>query len=342
MDVFTQEVREDSDILAVRDRARVISEELGYDVTQQLQISTAVFELAKCILDDKKGGTITFSIVSEDDSLSLEITGLDENIHMTPSEKDELLAGSGDSTALRGVTAIKRLMDSFDIDNESDKGTIYHLTKRKSQGTNQLARNIVSFLNKRFSNRPDPTVSDEVNQQNQNLLQTLSLYEETNQKLKAANKELLRLKQELESSNQELQDRSTELQETVLDLGDRTSEVEAQNRRLSAVLEIIQQGVLVTDRSGEVTHANQLFLDTFSRRKDEVVGLMKSDLYKIIAPSTGLSETEWAQFQSRLEKEPKLPYELAYTSGSSRESICRISPILDKDERFLGRIWLFE
>lgn len=342
MDVYSLEIREDKDILAARDRARVISEELGYDITQQLQISTSVFELGKNILEHGKGGGITFAISSSEDVLSLEVTGHDNGPGLTDDQIHDLLTTRG-GAALRGIPAMKRMMDSVEIVSDPGHGTTIRMVKRKPHSTQNLARNIVSYLNKRFSSRKEPTISEELRKQNQNLVQTLSLYEEKNQELQEANRELLLLKQQLEKSNEELQLRTTELQEAILSLGDRTSEVEAQNRRFSAVLQKMSEGVVITDRSGVVTHANENMFAWLDLAEDEVVNLGKQDWFKLLGGHLEMNAQEWNRQQNALEKQPQET--AVFSLRSDREGspeTCRVSPILDRDGKMLGRIWLFE
>ena len=54
MEIFSLDIQEDRDILAARDRARVICDELGFAVTQQLQANHVGFELGKNILEHGK------------------------------------------------------------------------------------------------------------------------------------------------------------------------------------------------------------------------------------------------------------------------------------------------
>ncbi|MGC9328647.1 MAG: ATP-binding protein, partial [Candidatus Hinthialibacter sp.] len=240
----------------MRDRARVICEELGFSVTQQLQVTTAVFELGKNILEHGGGGEIDFSLQTDGDILTLEVIGKDVGPGISDEEIEELLkTGSSKSTANRGIPAMKRLMDSIEIESEPGAGAIIRLSKQRAKSAKNLAQNIVGFLQDKFKTRNKLTLSEELRKQNINLVQTLSLYEEKNDELQKKNKELLDLKQQLENSNAELHNRTAELQEALLSLGDRTSELEAQNRRFTAVMEQIPGGVVITDRSGVVTKA---------------------------------------------------------------------------------------
>lgn len=345
MELFSIAIKEDKDILAARDRARVICEELSFTITQQLQIITSVFELGKNILEHGKGGTITFSLLTEDDTIALEVVGVDDGPGMTEEEIEEVLkTGSGKPTANRGIPAMKRLMDSLDIESEPNAGTTIRMIKKKSKSTKNLASNFVGFLQEKFSSRKNPTLSEELRKQNINLVQSLSLYEEKNEELERKNKELLDLKKQLEKSNAELHDRTAELQEALLSLGDRTSELEAQNRRFTAVLEQMPVGVVITDRSGVVTKANHRFYHLLGMEDGNIEELRKLDWYSFLQKHTELGNDQWNQWTKDLENNPSTTHQLTLKSEKKPANLvsCRTVPILDGEKKFLGRVWIFE
>ncbi|MDP8243429.1 MAG: PAS domain-containing protein [Candidatus Hinthialibacter antarcticus] len=341
MDIFSQGISEEKDILAARDRARIISEEMGYGVTQQLQISTAVFELGKNILEHGGGGEITFAILTEDDSLALEVEGRDDGPGLSEEQADEMLKSSGSSTALRGIPAMKRMMDKIEIESEPGAGTLIRLLKKKPDTAKTLARNIVSFFNKKFSSRKSPSISEEMRAQNQNLVQTLSLFEEKNEELKKTNQALLDLKQELEGSNDELQQRTTELQDALLSLGDRTTELEAQNRRFTALMKLMNDGVAITDRSGAVTHANALVCEWLETAEPELQELSKSDWLELLGSHWSDTERDWKTLQSELQETPANEQQFQLTTKQKFRLQCRTSPMQDQDGKVLGRLWFF-
>ncbi|MBN2328370.1 MAG: ATP-binding protein [Candidatus Omnitrophica bacterium] len=345
MELFSLLIKKDKDILAARDRARVICEELGFSVTQQLQVTTAVFELGKNILEHGGGGEIDFSLQSDGDTLSLEVLGKDVGPGISEEEIEDLLkTGSSKSTANRGIPAMKRLMDSIEIESEPGAGTTIRLIKQKTKSAKTLAKNIVSFLQDKFTARNKLTLSEELRKQNINLVQTLSLYEEKNDELQKKNKELLDLKQQLEDSNAELHNRTAELQEALLSLGDRTSELEAQNRRFTAVMEQIPGGVVITDRSGVVTKANRRFYSQFGMEGETVEEIQKMDWYSFLARFKNVSEDEWNKLTISWDNQPTQVHttSLQTQNNQSQTIQCRTVPILDAEQKVLGRIWIFE
>ena len=345
MKIYSHEIQDEKDILSARDRVRLICEELGFDVTQQLQVTTSVFELGKNILEHGGGGSISFSLITDDDTFLLEVEGNDQGPGLTEEKQEELLQSKGSSqTALRGIAAMKRLMDSIAIESEPGQGTTIRLQKRKPVASKNLARNVVDFLQKKFSSRQNPTLSEELRMQNLNLVQTLSLYEEKNQELETTNKELLDLKHQLEESNAELHNRTAELQEALLSLGDRTTEFAAQNRRFFSLLRHIPFGVVITDRSGLVSLANENFYTLFQTNEEEFTGKTRSEFLSFLGQCSVLSEAEWTKIFVSMDEQPQKEYtfQLTVNQAETKTIECRTIPIQNGDKRIYGRLWFFE
>lgn len=345
MEIYSIDIQEEKDILASRDRARVICEELGFGTTEQLQVTTSVFELCKNILEHGKGGKISFSLLTEDKDLILQVEGEDNGPGFTEEQKNELLTTKrGVSTALRGIPAMKRLMDTIEIESEPGEGTHIRLTKKKKESTKTLARNIVNFFQDKFSSRKNPTLFEELRMQNLNLVQTLSLFEEKNKELGQTNQQLLQLKKELESSNGKLQERTAELQEALLDLGDRTTELEAKNRSFSAVLKEMSQGMVITDRSGSVTIANPRFLELFELDQEKAQDLSKQEFLSLLGKYHSEPNTKWSIITHQIDNQPKQTHNfiLENLPNQSNSIACKSTPILDEDDKLVGRLWFFE
>ncbi|MEW6235664.1 MAG: ATP-binding protein [Candidatus Omnitrophota bacterium] len=343
MEIYAQEIQEEKDILAARDRARVICEELGFGTTEQLQVSTSVFELGKNILEHGKGGRISFSLQTEGSGLSLEVEGVDQGPGLTNEQIKDLLSSTGSSTALRGVQAMKRLMDSIVLESEPGEGTHIRLIKKKKEPPKTLARNIVGFFQEKFSSRKNPTLSEELRIQNINLLQTLSLFEEKNKELERINKELLDVKKELEKSNSNLQERTAELQEALLSLGDRTTELEANERRFAAVLDKMSQGVAITDRSGVVIIANPRFLEIFSLQIEETLETTKVGWFALLGRFYDNPSENWNKIVANMDANPHEVHSFVLKTAAipPGTAACRMSPIVDEDDKIVGRLWIF-
>ena len=342
MELFSQTIKTQKDILAVRDRSRVICEELGFGVPQQLQVTTSVFELGKNILAHAGEGTIVLSILTEGDTPSLQIEGVDQGKGMDEETIKELLESKSSTKVLRGIPAMKRLMDEIEIESDPEHGTTIRMIKRRSEAAKSIAKNIVNFLQEKFSSRKRTTLSEEVNQQNTYLAQTLSLYEEKNQELEKTNQKLMELKKELEVSNAELQERSTELQEALLSLGDRTTELESQNRHFASVLKVMKEGVVITNRSGVVTVVNDCFCQWFNARPEDWISKKSHEWWLFLGKNKTVSDEEWNKLLDDMEKNPSETFTFRLHLPATDQGLeCRVLPILNGDKKFYGRLWIF-
>lgn len=342
MDVFSHSIKNESDILAVRDRARVISSELGFTVPQQMQVTTSIFELGKNILSYAETGDITISLLTEDETLILEIVGSDNGPGIPHDIIDELLETKISGKTMRGIPAMKRMMDSIDIQSNPGSGSTITLTKRKESSEKTLTQNIVGFFQDKFSTRQNPTVSDEFELQTSSLKQTLSLYEEKNNELLQKNKELLELKQELESINKELEDQSAELQDALLMLGDRNAEVEERNQLFTLTLHHIQEGIVLTDRSGQVKIVNQPFLELTGKTEEEIIGIEYQEWCNTLSSFKTVSEEEWNKTCSLISQNDKDIISMTlHDENYSNTFQCKIIPVLGAKEKVYGRLWIF-
>lgn len=342
MEIFSHSIECEEDILAVRDRARVISSELGFTVPQQMQVTTSLFELGKNILQHAGTGAITIALSTEDDSILLEITGTDHGKGMTAEQIDELLLSNYSTNTMRGIPAMKRMMDKITIESGLGQGTTILLLKKRGSSGKSLAQNIAGFFQDKFSSRKTPTISDEFELQNASLMQTLSLYEEKNQELERKNKELTQLKHDLETINQELEERSAELQETVLSLGDRTLELEENNRRFTLTLHHIKEGIVITDRSGEVKVVNQSFIELTGIIEEELIGMDYKEWCKQLKRFKTVSDDEWNNKCAELKKNNEEIYHLAFYDESYAHGFqCEVIPVLSDEGKVYGKLWIF-
>ena len=121
-------IASEEQIIAVRQKAREIAGTIGFGTVDQTRITTAVSELARNIYHFAgKGTVIIFSL--EGDQKGIKIICQDDG----PGIADIKLAmtdgySTGKSLGL-GLPGTKRLMDEFQIESESDKGTKITVTK---------------------------------------------------------------------------------------------------------------------------------------------------------------------------------------------------------------------
>ena len=114
-------ITNDSDIINARREVRGISSKLGFSITEQTLITTAISELARNILKYAGEGDIGMKVPPH--SAKITITATDNG----PGIKDVDLAmrdGYSSSGSLGlGLPGVKRIMDEFEIKSEVGKGT---------------------------------------------------------------------------------------------------------------------------------------------------------------------------------------------------------------------------
>ena len=116
-------------ILNARHAARTIAADLGFDLTSQTLIATAISELARNILKYACRGEILLRPVARNGARGLPVVAADEGPGIADLElamTDGFSTGQGLGLGLPGT---KRLMDDFDLMSEVGKGTVITTTR---------------------------------------------------------------------------------------------------------------------------------------------------------------------------------------------------------------------
>lgn len=113
----------DVDILTARGSGRTLAKEIGFSMTNQALIATAISELARNILAYAKQGDVIIRIVNGASSIGLEVTATDKG----PGIPDiDAVMRDGFSTVNSlglGLPGTKRIMDEFSIESAVGEGT---------------------------------------------------------------------------------------------------------------------------------------------------------------------------------------------------------------------------
>src|SRR5690349_6883008 len=122
--LLTVAVRRESDILLARQRARQVSQFLGFSDADATRITTALSEIARNALDYGGGGTISFAIESRAlDREDLVIRVVDEGKGIADVRavlSDHFRSRTGMGIGIKGSRA---LMDHFAITSIEGRGT---------------------------------------------------------------------------------------------------------------------------------------------------------------------------------------------------------------------------
>jgi serine/threonine-protein kinase RsbT len=123
------QIDDESDILKARQTARAITADLGFDLTSQTLIATAISELARNILKYARSGEILLRPAARNGAHGITIIAADQG----PGITDAALAMT-DGFSTRhglglGLPGTKRLMDDFDLVSEVGQGTTVTATR---------------------------------------------------------------------------------------------------------------------------------------------------------------------------------------------------------------------
>lgn len=171
---MTVPLRRENDLLLARQRARVITQKLGFATGDSTRITTALAEIARNALVYGKGGTVSFAIEDEQhgyQALVLSIADQGPGIERL----DTILAGEyGSKTGMGvGITGSRALMDRFEIDTTIGGGTRVLMSKTLPRSTSRIGTVEIARLTSELMARGDGSPFGELQLQNQELLSAL-------------------------------------------------------------------------------------------------------------------------------------------------------------------------
>jgi signal transduction histidine kinase/CheY-like chemotaxis protein len=191
--ILTFIIRYEHDVVAARQHARQLAAAVGFDVTEQTRIATAVSEIARNSHVYAGGGQVEFAIEGQLAPQLLTIRISDQGPGI--GRLNDVLAGRYHSPTGMGlgIVGARRLVDHFAIESATT-GTTVTMKKILPQRGPVLSPDAIAGLGAALmADRPTGLLG-EIQRQNQELLQTL-------QDLNARQEELVRLNRELEDTN---------------------------------------------------------------------------------------------------------------------------------------------
>jgi signal transduction histidine kinase/DNA-binding response OmpR family regulator len=192
--ILSVAVRYEHDVVAARQRAREIAALLGFEPQEQTRIATAVSEIARNAFTYAGGGTVEFAVEGRTAPQIFVVRVSDRGPGI--ADLSRIMAGEYRSRTGMGlgILGARRLMDRFDVESTSGRGTLVTLRKLFARGTPLVeARRLAAIVDELARRQPRSAV-EEVQQQNQELLRALG-------ELRARQEELVRLNGELEDTN---------------------------------------------------------------------------------------------------------------------------------------------
>ncbi|MGE5683285.1 MAG: ATP-binding protein [Bacillota bacterium] len=188
--ILTLRIKYENDIVLARQRARLISKLMGFDVREQTAISTSVSEIARNTFNYAGGGVIEFLLDEKASPQIFLIKVTDEGPGI--ADLDKILNGNYVSkTGMgMGIVGSRRLMDYFHIESKPQKGTAVILGKTRSKANPQLTAADISGIAGELAKSTSNDPMDEITQQNQELLSSLDEIRKRQEELERVNREL--------------------------------------------------------------------------------------------------------------------------------------------------------
>lgn len=172
-----------TDLVVARYRARQIADLACMKTLDKTKLVTAVSELLRNAITYAGEGRIEFSLNQEGQHQSIEVVITDYGPGFSPA------AVEGDNKK-RGLAVSRKLVDEFHIKSESGVGTTVKITKAVGNNSKRLTEAHVEDWIATLKKNSPFTVVEDLEQQNKQLLDTLSELEKTKNKLEEKSEQL--------------------------------------------------------------------------------------------------------------------------------------------------------
>ncbi len=281
--IITVDVRYERDIVLARQRARLISEHLGFDVQDQTRIATAISELARNAYGYGGAGMVTFAL--EGRALVVVVEDHGPGI----SQIDAILAGTYRSVTGMGIgiTGAQRLMDEFVVETELGKGTRITTRKLVPRQVETPTMKTLATLSRALSELRSEDPFAEIRHQNHELISTLDELKRHQQVLEDVNRELAETNQGVLALYTELEDKASSLQRANEFKTRFLSNVTHEFRTpLNAVLALVR--MLLGREDGELSPEQERQV-VYIRRSVEELNELVNDLLDIAKVEAGKS-----------------------------------------------------
>ena len=191
MPLLTVRIAREEDVVTARQRARTVAEALGFDAQDQTRIATAVSEIARNAFRYGGGGRADFALDEDARMISVSISDRGGGIpHI-----DAVLGGTYHSATGMGLGIVgsRRVMDEFELAT-TPTGTTVRMAKRLPRRVPVPSPAQAAHIAAHLASATPASVSEEMQQQNRELLVALD-------ELRLRQEELTRLNHELQDTN---------------------------------------------------------------------------------------------------------------------------------------------
>ncbi|WP_422924628.1 response regulator [Singulisphaera sp. PoT] len=282
--LLSLQIRLELDIVLARQRARQIAGLLGFPPLDQTRIATVTSEVARNALEHGGGGKVEFLIESQD------LPGLRIRIHERGTGLPEfraLLEGQPASPGGRPLSSLgtSPIMDQFQVEPGPGPGVIVSMVKVLPKRKTPFSMQEISKLTYELARQAPRNLIEEIQQQNQELLQTL-------QELRDRQAEIAQLHtRELEETNRgvvalyaELEENANAIQR-ISDLKSRFLSNMSHEFRSPLNTILTLSGFLLERTDGEITPEQEKQVNFIRKAAEGLSGLVNDllDLAKVEA-----------------------------------------------------------
>ncbi len=244
--ILTQNIGREADVVVVRQRARQIASLLGFDRHNQTRIATAISEIARNAFDYAGGGKVEYMIDDKVNPQALVIRVIDHGPGI--ANLPALLEGTARPNGIvSGVLGAKRLMDRFHIDSAMGQGTTVTLSKELPPSALGVAGLDMTHLVSELVKQQPQSPFEEIQQQNQELLQTLQAlrqaHDDLEMRVQERTAELAKVNEVLHQEIGEHKQAEEEIRQFNAELEQRVSERTAQLELVNKELETFSYSV---------------------------------------------------------------------------------------------------
>ena len=192
--VLTVTIKYEHDVVAARRRARQIARLLGFEAQDQSRIATAVSEIARNAFNYADGGRVEFQVEGEATQQTLLIEVKDKGPGI--AELESVLQGQYRSATGMGlgIMGARRLMDVCEISSSRESGTNVLMKKTLPKRGPVVTPERIRELADQLANERPQSLTEEIQQQNGELMRLLD-------ELRRRQDDLERLNRELEDTN---------------------------------------------------------------------------------------------------------------------------------------------
>ncbi|WP_028981389.1 sensor histidine kinase [Sporocytophaga myxococcoides] len=296
------------DIVVAHKRARQLATLTGLNFSNQAKYAAAISEISRNTLEHANGGEIMFYINEISGSLCLSSVIRDEGNGISDINKI-MNAFPGRMGKGVGIKNTQRLVDFFNIQSESGKGTQVELGMKLPANHPPINRIIIKGWAQHFLNEKPVSPYEELKKQNDELIDAL-------EQLKYKNLMVENQLEEIKRLNTELQKQNAEISSLSKDKERRNKQLEEKNKQLDEFSYI-------------VTHDLKAPLNN-------MLGLI--DVFKDEIRETNIND-EFEMFVGQVEKMQKLVGNIVSYTRSGKENIVKsnvnLSNLLEEIIKFL-------